>query len=108
MTGMGSCSSAVKAMFSRASLRETTSSRTWTNSLMSEPAQNALLPDPVTTSTHPLVAPNVATGGGELVERNKSGEVERWVVEGEHHDAATLQTVFDEGALRHTGSFLTS
>jgi len=108
MTGMGSCSSAVKAMFSRASLRETTSSRTWTNSLMSEPAQNALLPDPVTTSTHPLVAPNVATGGGELVERNKGGEVERWVVEGEHHDAATLQTVFDEGALRHTGSFLTS
>jgi len=76
---------------------------------MSEPAQNALLPDPRHhDGTHPLVGRNVAAGGQELVERNKGGEVERWVVEGEHHDAATLQTVVDEGALRHTGSFLTS
>src|ERR1700730_18878410 len=50
---------------------------------------------------HALVARDVAAGGQQLVEGDKGGEVERRVVEGKHHDAATLQTVVDEGALRH-------
>src|SRR5262249_8634358 len=32
---------------------------------------------------------------------DKGGEVERRIVEAKHHDAAIVQTVVDEGALRH-------
>src|SRR5499427_4723131 len=51
--------------------------------------------------THPLVGRNVSAGEQELVEGDKGGEVERRVVEAKHHDAAIVQTVVDEGALRH-------
>src|SRR5262245_15907076 len=51
--------------------------------------------------THPLVGRNISAGEQELVEGGKGGEIERRVVEGQHHDAAIAQTVVDEGALRH-------
>ena len=53
------------------------------------------------TFSYPLIGRNVPAGGEELIESDKGGEVERRVVEGKHHDAATLHMVIDEGALGH-------
>jgi hypothetical protein len=88
ITGIGSCSSAAKVSFSRASLHPTTSWRTWGNSLMSDPV-------------HPLVVCNFAAGREELIQGGKGGEIERRVVEGEHGHPAILQAVINEGALGH-------